>query len=153
MAPRPRSEEPDFLDEMIEDFSARNPEFPALLAEAETRRAMLRALAEERKAQRMSQTQTAAAMQTSQSFVARLETGATDALLSTAQRFASALGMRMAIVFVDQDDTAPAVVVRRKRRSAKARSREARTAETARPARASSAQRAGRRRAAQNARP
>jgi ribosome-binding protein aMBF1 (putative translation factor) len=118
MAAKPRNEDLDFLDEMIEDFSARNPEFPALLAEAETRRAMLRALAEERRAQGMSQTQAAAAMQTSQSIVAKLETGATDALVSTAQRFAGALGMRMAIVFIDRDDPAPTVVVRRKRRTA-----------------------------------
>lgn len=148
MAAKPLSNEPDFLDEMIEEFSARNPEFPALLAEAETRRAMLRALAEERKAQGMSQTQAAAAMQTSQSFVAKLETGSTDALVSTAQRFAGALGMRMAIVFVDEDDPAPAVVVRRKRRSAKATDGSNRTTDAASSPRAQSSKRAARRRAA-----
>ena len=118
MARKARTDDSDFLDEMIEDFSAQNPEFPALLAEAEARRATLRALADERKAQGMSQTQTAAAMNTSQSFVAKLETGASDALLSTAQRFAGALGLRMAIVFVDRDDPAPPVLVRRTRREA-----------------------------------
>lgn len=148
MAAKPRSNEPDFLDEMIAEFSARNPEFPALLAEAETRRAMLRALAEERKAQGMSQTQAAAAMQTSQSFVAKLETGSTDALVSTAQRFAGALGMRMAIVFVDEDDPAPAVVVRRTRRSAKVTVPKAKEPDAASSTRAQSSTRAARRRAA-----
>jgi hypothetical protein len=32
------ADEPDFLDEMIEEFTRENPEFPKLLAAAEERR-------------------------------------------------------------------------------------------------------------------
>ena len=67
---------PDFLDSMIDKRTARNPEFPKLLDAARRRRELLRALADQREAQRRSQTSLAAAMNTSQSFVARLESTA-----------------------------------------------------------------------------
>ncbi len=43
----------------------------------------------------LSQTQVAARMGTSQSAVARLETGISDVLISTVDRYASALGWRL----------------------------------------------------------
>jgi hypothetical protein len=84
--------EPDALDEMIAEFTQANPAFPQLLAAAERRRALLRTLAERRKHERLSQTRVAAAMGTSQPTLARLETTAADAKLSTVERFAGALG-------------------------------------------------------------
>jgi len=87
-----RHDEPDALDEMIAEFTEANPDFPRLLFAAERRRALLRALAEQRKRRHLSQTRVAAAMHTSQPTLARLETTAADTKLSTVERFASALG-------------------------------------------------------------
>jgi hypothetical protein len=94
MATRSRNArpQPDALDEMVAEFTAANPDFPALLAAAERRRALLRTLAEQRSARKLSQTQVAAAMRTSQPTLARLETTASDTKLSTVERYAGALG-------------------------------------------------------------
>lgn len=85
----------DFLDEVVDERTARNPEFPAMVEAAERRRKLLAALAEHRRAGEHSQTAVAAAMRSSQSSIARLETSATDARLSTLDRFAHALGYRV----------------------------------------------------------
>src|SRR5664279_1576107 len=84
--------EPDALDEMIAEFTEANPAFPRLLHAAERRRRLLRTLAEQRRARKFSQTRVAAAMQTSQPTLARLETTAADTKLSTLERYADALG-------------------------------------------------------------
>ena len=84
--------QPDALDGMIAEFTAANPDLPALLAAAERRRALLRTLAEQRSARNLSQTQVAATMRTSQPSLARLETTAADTKLSTVERFAAVLG-------------------------------------------------------------
>lgn len=84
--------EHDFLDEMIDKHTSRNPEFPRLLDAARRRRELLRVLAEQRKGQKRSQTAVAAAMETSQSYVARLESSAPDARISTIARYADCLG-------------------------------------------------------------
>jgi ribosome-binding protein aMBF1 (putative translation factor) len=85
----------DFLDTIIDERTARNPEFPALVEAAQRRRELLRTLAREREERNLSQTAVAAAMRTSQSSVARLETSATDTKLSTVERFAGALGYQL----------------------------------------------------------
>jgi predicted transcriptional regulator len=85
----------DFLDEVVDERTARNPEFPAMIEAAERRRKLLGALAERRREGKHSQTAVAAAMQSSQSSIARLETSATDARLSTLDRYAHALGYRV----------------------------------------------------------
>ena len=72
----------DFLDEIIAERTARNPDFPALLAAAADRRRLLRELAQTRVAVGLTQTEVAARMGTAQSAVARLESGASDAKLS-----------------------------------------------------------------------
>lgn len=82
----------DALDEMIAEFTEANPEFPHLLQAAERRRALLHTLAEQRKRRNLSQTKVAAAMDTSQPTLARLESTAADTKLSTIERFAAALG-------------------------------------------------------------
>ena len=89
------SEDRDFLNELIEERTARNPEFPALVAAAERRRELIRELARARKAQDLSQTAVAAAMHTSQSALARLENSAADTKLSTVERYAAALGFQV----------------------------------------------------------
>jgi DNA-binding transcriptional regulator YiaG len=96
MSPKPPiktpDKTPDALDEMIAEFTKTNPDFPQLLQAAERRRALLHTLAEQRKHRNLSQTKIAAAMNTSQPTLARLETTAADTKLSTVERFANALG-------------------------------------------------------------
>ena len=106
--------EPDFLDEMIAERTAVNPEFPQLLEAARRRRELMHALAERRRAQQRSQTAVAAAMDTSQSFVARLENAASDAKVSTIDRYAGSLGYVVQYHLIPADEqgrATPAVVV------------------------------------------
>jgi len=105
--------EPDFLDEMIAKRTKRNPEFPKLLDAARRRRELLHALAARREEQARSQTAIAAAMETSQSAVARLESTASDAKMSTVDRYAASLGyvVQYHLVPVDGAGDVPAVVV------------------------------------------
>lgn len=105
--------ERDFLDEMIDKHSARNPEFPRLLDAARRRRELLRVLAEQRQGQKRSQTAVAAAMETSQSYVARLESTAPDTRISTIDRYADCLGFSVQyhLIPVAEAVDAPSVVV------------------------------------------
>ena len=64
----------------------------ALRRMAEQRRRLVTELTAERQAARLSQTEVAARMGTSQSAVARLESGAADARASTLERYAAAVG-------------------------------------------------------------
>jgi ribosome-binding protein aMBF1 (putative translation factor) len=66
--------------------------FPGFDALADERRDVLSKLVSERQRRRMSQTEVAALMRTSQSAVARLESGEADVRLSTLQRYAAAVG-------------------------------------------------------------
>ena|SRR5680860_349576 len=86
---------PDFLDEIVVERSAANPGFPQMVEAAYERRRLLRALAARREELGLSQTQVAARMGTSQSSVARLESGEADARLSTIERFSAAVGVRL----------------------------------------------------------
>jgi predicted transcriptional regulator len=72
------------------------PVFPGFKELSERRRALTDDLVDRRRALGLSQTQVAARMGTSQSAVARLETGGSDVLMSTVDRYASALGWRLA---------------------------------------------------------
>jgi ribosome-binding protein aMBF1 (putative translation factor) len=91
----------DFLEEFINERSARNPNFPALVQAAAARRELLRALAKEREASGFTQTEVAAAMGTSQSQIARLESANIDAKLSTVEKLAAVLGKRVEWRLVD----------------------------------------------------
>jgi len=85
----------DFLDEVVAERTAEDQRFPGLLKAAERRRQLLRAFADCRRRGGQTQTAIAAAMQSSQSTVARLETTATDARISTLDRYAGVLGYRV----------------------------------------------------------
>ena len=67
----------------------------ALRRMAAERRRLVEELAELRKAARLSQTEVAARMGTSQSAVARLETGDADVRASTLERYAAAIGSQI----------------------------------------------------------
>jgi predicted transcriptional regulator len=66
--------------------------FPGLEDLAHRRRGLIEELVRARRESELSQTQIAARMGTSQSAVARLESGDLDARLSTLERYAAALG-------------------------------------------------------------
>lgn len=82
----------DFIDEIVQERTKANARFPALVDAALRRRELLRSLAAKREELGVSQTSVAARMNTSQSAVARLESGEADARLSTVERMAAALG-------------------------------------------------------------
>ena len=85
----------DFLAEIIAGRTARNPEFPGLVEAATRRRELLRELGARREELGLTQTAVAAVMGTSQSAVARLESGDGDVKLSTVERYAAAVGHRV----------------------------------------------------------
>ena len=72
--------------------SPRKSSFPGLQGLSERRRQLIDELVRARQESELSQTEIAARMGTSQSAVARLESGALDARLSTLERYAAALG-------------------------------------------------------------
>ena len=72
-----------------------DPVFPGFKETAARRRALSNALADERVALGLSQTEVAARMGTSQSAVARLESGDADVRLSTLERYVAALGQQL----------------------------------------------------------
>ena len=73
----------------------------ALRRMAEQRAGLVRELVEQRLAAGLSQTEVAARMGTSQSAVARLESGTLDVRLSTLDRYAAALGTSFAVFLSD----------------------------------------------------
>ncbi len=70
----------------------RRTSFPGLQGMLDRRRELMDELAAARRERGLSQTEIAARMGTSQSAVARLESGGLDARLSTLERYAAALG-------------------------------------------------------------
>jgi transcriptional regulator with XRE-family HTH domain len=72
-----------------------DPVFPGFKEMAERRRGLAAALVAKRVELGLSQTEVAARMGTSQSAVARLESGGADLRLSTLERYAAAIGQRL----------------------------------------------------------
>jgi len=72
-----------------------DPVFPGFKEMAERRRDLAAALVSRRQDLGLSQTEVAARMRTSQSAVARLESGDADVRLSTLERYAAALGQQL----------------------------------------------------------
>jgi ribosome-binding protein aMBF1 (putative translation factor) len=98
--------EKDALEELIEEGTRRNPEFPTLLDEYGRRRDVVSDLQAERKAQGQSQTLVAAKMGTSASVLSKLEWGG-DVKLSTLQRYAAAVGKVLVLSLEDAPKRAP----------------------------------------------
>ena len=95
-------DERDFLDEIIEESTELDSQFPA----AEQRRELLRTLVSKRQSKGLSQTTVAALMKTSQSAVARLE-GQEDAKESMIDRYAAAIGVQVKRTVVEVEDREP----------------------------------------------
>jgi transcriptional regulator with XRE-family HTH domain len=72
-----------------------DPVFPGFREMADRRRALADDLVARRVALGLSQTEVAARMRTSQSAVARIESGDADVRLSTLERYAAALGQEL----------------------------------------------------------
>jgi ribosome-binding protein aMBF1 (putative translation factor) len=85
----------DFLDEIVEERTRANPDFPELVEAATRSRSLLRSLADRRRELGLSQTLVAAKMGTSQSALARLEGGESDPRISTIERYALAIGSEL----------------------------------------------------------
>ena len=83
------------VSRMVEEVERPLPVFPGIREAAERRRAVIKELAAARREQGLSQTVVAARMDTSQSVVARLESGAVDVRLSTLEKYAAAVGRRV----------------------------------------------------------
>lgn len=111
------ADEKDFLDELIEEGAAEDRSFPAMVEAAYRRRQLLKALGEERKRLKLSQTTVAARMATSQSQLVRLEAGEADPRLSTLERYAAAVGRQIEWNLVE---TTPPKAGSRKRASTSA---------------------------------
>lgn len=77
------------------DERRHDPLFPGFKDLAQRRRSLAAGLTARRVEMGLSQTQVAARMGTSQSAVARMESGAADIRLSTLERYAAALGGRL----------------------------------------------------------
>jgi DNA-binding transcriptional regulator YiaG len=86
----------DFLKEIVDERTRRNPEFPFLVAEADARRKLARKLTALREKKSLSQTVVAARMGTSPSVVSKLEAGG-DVKVSTLQRYCLAIGERFRV--------------------------------------------------------
>lgn len=102
--------ERDFLDEIVEERTADNPHFPEMVQAALDQRELTRQLADLRQQMHISQTKLAAQIETSQSQIARVESGDVDVRLSTVNRMATALGKRVewSLVDVESDETVSA---------------------------------------------
>lgn len=85
-----------FVDEQLED-----PEFRAAYEDAQVRSSLLRQFFMRRKVRKISQLTVARRMGTTQSAVSELENGGGDPRLSTLQRYARAIGCRLAVELKD----------------------------------------------------
>jgi DNA-binding XRE family transcriptional regulator len=118
----------DFLDELIEEGESKHPGFTLLVDAALERRRLLRELAEGRVELGLSQTAVAAEMKTSQSAVARIESGNADVKMSTVERYAATLGRKVAWRIEPASSRADVRVTRRVAAKAMAASRGKRAA-------------------------
>jgi ribosome-binding protein aMBF1 (putative translation factor) len=90
----------DFLDEIVAERVKQNPDFPRMVDAALKARRLVRELADRRERLGLSQTVVAARMGTSQSALARLESGDIDPRISTVERYALALGEELQLKHV-----------------------------------------------------
>ena len=113
----PRRAKPiDDLERYVADRDARERGFAALVADAETRLAFGRQMAERRRAAGKTQTQVAALMRTSPAIVSRLESGH-DVRVSTLEKYVAALGLQLELHAVTPSQTSSKRAKKARRRS------------------------------------
>jgi len=93
---RSNSEPEDEFEEYLQE-SLTDPGFRAAYEDAEERMRVLTCLVKLRKAFKLTQVEVARRMQTTQSSVSEFESGATDPMLSTLQRYARAVTARVRV--------------------------------------------------------
>jgi DNA-binding XRE family transcriptional regulator len=85
----------DDLDLLIEQTTAERPEFEEMLEAAVRVRQLVRMLTDARERVGLTQVEVARRMGTTQPAVARFEAGDTDPRLSTVERYAQVVGLRL----------------------------------------------------------
>ncbi|MEA3511084.1 MAG: helix-turn-helix domain-containing protein [Actinomycetota bacterium] len=93
----------DFLDQIIEESTREDAAFGQKVEAALDQRLLMRELAAARVAADLSQTKLAAAAGTSQSQIARAESGDVDVRLSTVAKMAAVLKKRVEWTLIDAD--------------------------------------------------
>ena len=93
----------DLLDDIITEGTREDPSFAEKVEAALDQRLLMRELAAARVAANLSQTKLAAAAGTSQSQIARVESGDVDVRMSTVARMAAVLDKRLEWTLVDSD--------------------------------------------------
>lgn len=96
MNPLDEADDLDELDELVNEYS-QDPEFVESLRAAEDLFRLKVELQTRRRALGLSQTQVAQSMNTTQSHVSEFENGGSDPHLSTFQRYARSVGMRLSV--------------------------------------------------------
>lgn len=91
------SDDKDYLDDLIAEETAANPNFPHLLEAAARARQLLHELAEARARAGLTQAEVARRMQSSETEVDDLETCGIDPYLSTLMDYAVAVGVRLVV--------------------------------------------------------
>jgi ribosome-binding protein aMBF1 (putative translation factor) len=87
------TEEMDDLDRFVESTVAEHPEFKEMLDGAILARQLVRRLVDAREEAGLTQTEVARRMGTTQSAIARFESGDSDPRLSTVERYAQVVGV------------------------------------------------------------
>lgn len=90
------------LDRLIEEAAASDPAFASGATAVDDRLDLLQELARLRRRKKLSQTQVAKMMGTTQSAISELEKGIVEPRLSTLQRFAQILGHRLRLVLIKE---------------------------------------------------
>jgi transcriptional regulator with XRE-family HTH domain len=93
----------DLLQELLDEATTSNPGFPRLVAAAERQRELVRWLTDRRRSQRLSQSEVARRMGTTQPAIAKIEAFRHEPLLSTLQRYAASVGSVIEFELVDID--------------------------------------------------
>jgi len=93
-------EEEDFLEELMEEFSKKDPDFRIMVEALALQRHMLREIGEERKKSGLSQAEVAARIGITQDELDGLEYGETDPRLSVLSRLAAVLGLQLEVRLV-----------------------------------------------------
>lgn len=97
VSPRQKASGPDFLDEIVADRAAATPAFPLIVENLARFSELVAELVERRRSAKLSQADVAGAMDTTQSAIARIESGEANLSINTLSRYAATLGYHLEI--------------------------------------------------------